>query len=323
VRLPTPAITTRQFRTRLGAWHLDQSEYGEGMAFLAMPQPFDFELTTERFRVFGPDLANLWHEGGLHRVVDGREVRIEAAQKPPVARMNRATSEAASTSAAAGGIDVEPLDDESRAVALKLLGAEFDLADFTPDDPILAAQVERLRGLRPAIAPDPFEMLVGAITAQQISMFAAFAVRNRFIERFGARADLAHAFPTAERVAAAAPDELLALGFSRRKADYLLNLARSDLDFASLAELPDDEVKATLVRLPGIGEWTADWFLARHLARPHAWPAGDLALRYAVSSFYGDGRVLSIQETRELGPRFHPFQNLTAHYLLAANRNPA
>ena len=79
------------------------------MAFLAVPQPFDFELTTERFRGFGPDLANLWHEGGLHRVVGGREVRVEAAP---------------------GGVDVEPLDEETGRVLLKLLGAEFDLAGF-------------------------------------------------------------------------------------------------------------------------------------------------------------------------------------------------
>ena len=52
-----------------------------------IPEPYDFELSTERFRVFGRDLANLWHEGGLHRVVDGREVRIDAAP---------------------GGVDVEP-----------------------------------------------------------------------------------------------------------------------------------------------------------------------------------------------------------------------
>jgi DNA-3-methyladenine glycosylase II len=272
------------------------------MALVAMPQPFDFELTTERFRVFGPDLATLWHEGGLHRVVDGREVRIEPAQD---------------------GVEVEPLDDGIRIVVLKLLGAEFDLAAFRPEDPILVAEVARLYGLRPTIAPDPFEMLVGAITAQQISLRAAFAVRNRFVERFGVRADHSYAFPTAEQVAGANPEELLALGFSRRKANYVLNLARTGLDYAALAELPDDDVKATLIQLPGIGEWTADWFLARHLARPHAWPAGDLALRYAVSAFYGDGRVLSVQETRELSQRFDPFQNLTAHYLLAANRNPA
>jgi DNA-3-methyladenine glycosylase II len=271
------------------------------MDFLSFPQPFDFELTTERFRVFGPDLSTLWHEGGLHRVVGGREVRIEPAP---------------------GGVDVEPLDDETQIVVLKLLGAEFDLESFEPPDRVLAAEVARLRGLRPALAPDPFEMLVGAITAQQISLRAAFAVRNRFVERFGVRAVEAYAFPAAERVAGSTPEELTALGFSRRKADYVLSLARSDLDYHALAALPDDEVKATLVLLPGIGEWTADWFLARHLARPRAWPAGDLALRYAVSAFYGDGRVLSIQETRELGARFDPFQNLTAHYLLTANRNP-
>jgi DNA-3-methyladenine glycosylase II len=271
------------------------------MAFLPMPQPFDFEHTTERFRVFGPDLANLWHEGGLHRVVDGREVRIESAPD---------------------GVDVEPLDEQTGPVVLKLLGAEFDLDAFRPADPVLADIATRLRGFRPPLSPGPFEMLVGAFSAQQISLRAALAVRNRFVERFGVRGELAYAFPTPERVATATRDELTALGFSGRKADYLLSLARSDLDFEALAALPDEDVKATLVLLPGIGEWTADWFLARHLGRPRAWPAGDLALRKVVSTFYGDGRPLTTQEVRAIGARFDPFQNLSAHYLLLGNRLP-
>jgi DNA-3-methyladenine glycosylase II len=119
-----------------------------------------------------------------------------------------------------------------------------------------------------------------------------------------------------------APGDLTTLGYSRRKADYVLALARSGLAFEALAMRPDDEVKASLVALPGIGEWTADWFLARHLARPRAWPAGDLALRKVVSDFYGDGRPLTIQEVREIGARFDPFQNLTAHYLLLGHRMP-
>jgi DNA-3-methyladenine glycosylase II len=272
------------------------------MAFLAVPQPFDFELTTERFRVFGPDLASLWHEGGLHRVLDGREVRIEPAP---------------------GGVDVEPLDDDIRPVVLTLLGAQFDLDAFRPDDAILAGLVERLRGFRPPLAPDPFEMLVGAISAQQISLRAAFAVRNRFVERFGVRGELAYAFPTPGRVAEVSADELRALGFSLRKAAYVLGLARADLDYGALAALPDEEVKATLVELPGIGDWTADWFLARHLGRPQAWPAGDLALRKVVSAFYGDGRPLTTEEVRTIGKRFDPFQNLSAHYLLTGSRLPA
>ncbi len=270
------------------------------MAFVRMPEPYDFELSTERYRVFGPDLANLWHEHALHRVVDGREVRIATAP---------------------GGVDVEPADSSTELVVRRLLGAEFDLDafyGFATSDPTLAGLVAEFRGLRPPIAVEPFESLVTSITAQQVSLKAAFAIRNRLIERFGVRARHAYAFPARERLALAEPAELTAVGFSGRKAQYVVGLARSDLDLAALDALPDDEVKHTLTALPGIGEWTADWFLARHLARPRAWPAGDLAVRKAVSRFYGEGLSLSIDEVRVLGERFAPFENLTAHYLLAS-----
>jgi len=269
---------------------------------LRLPQPYDFALSTERFRAFGPDLANLWHEGGLHRVVDGRETRVEAAP---------------------GGVLVEPLDADTEPLVRRLLGIEFDLASFSrfaPSNPTLADIVPRLAGLRPPIAPDPFEALVSSITAQQVSLHSAFAVRSRMIERFGRRAEHAYAFPTRERLARAGEDDLAALGFSRRKAAYVLGLARSELDLDGLAALPDDEVKARLVAIRGLGEWSADWFLARHLARPRAWPAGDLGLRKAVSTFYAGGRPLTIEEVRALGARFEPFQNLSAHYLLVASR---
>ena len=270
------------------------------MATLRLPEPYAFELSTARYRAFGPDLANLWHEGRLHRVVDGREVRIGPA---------------------AEGVDVEPLDPAIEPMVRKLLGTELDVDSFyafARADPVLARLVGEFRGLRPPIAVEPFESLVTSITAQQVSLRAAFAVRNRLIERFGVRAEHAYAFPTRERLALAEPEELAALGFSRRKAEYVGGLARSDLDLTALGVLPDEDVKARLTALTGIGEWTADWFLARHLARPEAWPAGDLGLRKAVSRFYGDGGNLSTEEVRAIGARFSPFQNLTAHYLLAA-----
>ncbi len=272
------------------------------MTLLRLPEPYDFDVSTERFRVFGPDVANLWHEGGLHRVVSGREVRIEAAP---------------------GGVDVEPLDEETEPIVRKLLGLEFDLApfgEFAKGDEVLARFVPLLAGFRPPLAPDPFEALVSAITAQQVSLFAAFAIRNRFVERYGQFVGYAYSFPAPERVAHASEEEIVSLGFSRRKAEYVLSLARSGLDYAELPSLPDAEVKARITALRGLGEWTADWFLARHLARPEAWPAGDLALRKAVSALYRGGQGMTTQEVRELGERFAPFQNLTAHYLLTGHR---
>jgi DNA-3-methyladenine glycosylase II len=258
---------------------------------LTLPEPFDFALSTGRFRAFGLDLANRFVDGVLHRAVDGREVRIAAAP---------------------GGVEVEPLDVVTEPVVEHLLGGPFDLPAFylwAADDTVLRPITERLRGYRPPLQVDPFEMLVTSITAQQISLTAATAIRNRLIERFGRRVGDAWAFPTRERIAAARPEEIVEIGFSGRKAEYAVALARSDLDLSALAGLEDDDVRERITAQRGLGPWTAEWFLARHLARSTAWPAGDLALRKAAADLYG-------VDVTELGPRLHPFQNLSAHYLL-------
>ena len=266
------------------------------MPLLRLPDPYSFELSTERFRAFGPDRANLWQDGALYRVVGGREVRLEAAP---------------------GGVWADPA---AGPEIEHLLGAQWDLgafAEFAASDPVLAVAVERLAGFRPPLISDPFEALVGFITAQQVSLHAAYAIGSRLIERYGERAEHAVAFPTQERIAALSEDDLLALGFSRRKAEYVLGLARADLDYAALAELPDEEVKRRLTAIRGLGEWSADLYLARHLGRPHAWPAGDLVVRKAVSDLYAVAG-----DIREFGARFAPFQNLTCQYLLLYYRVP-
>jgi 3-methyladenine DNA glycosylase/8-oxoguanine DNA glycosylase len=263
---------------------------------VSLPEPFDFLLTTERFRAWGADLANLWHDGGVHRVFDGVEVRIEPAD---------------------GGVATQPSAPPLPAHVRRYLGGPFDLesfAAFAASDSVLARLVAELRGFRPPLAPDPFETLVTSITAQQVSLHAAFAIRNRLIQAFGVPIGRAHAFPARERLANVAMQDLTPLGFSRGKAEYVVGLARSDVDLDELSTLPDDEVKARLIALPGIGEWTADWFLARHLARPDAWPAGDLGLKKAVLHFYGE------DDTRAAGDRFPGQRNLAAHYLLTGLR---
>src|SRR5687767_12240674 len=114
-----------------------------------LPEPYDFALSTERFRAFGVDRANLWHEGGLHRVIAGREVRIEAAS---------------------GGVEVTPYDAVVEREVLTLLGAPFDLDAFyawETDDTVLLRLRPLLAGFRPPLATDPFESLVTSITAQQ------------------------------------------------------------------------------------------------------------------------------------------------------------
>jgi 3-methyladenine DNA glycosylase/8-oxoguanine DNA glycosylase len=268
------------------------------MSLLPLPEPFDFELSTGRFRAFGTDLANRLVDGVLHRAVAGREVRVRAAR---------------------GGVDVMPLDEETRPVVLKLLGAQFELEPFyrwaVERQPVIAELTVKLAGFRPPLQPHPFEALVTSITAQQVSLFSAVAIRNRLIQAFGTPVGEAWAFPTRERIAAAEEAELVAVGFTRRKAEYAVGLARSALDLHELATLEDDEVRERITALRGLGPWTAEWFLARHLARPHAWPAGDLALRKAADVLFG-------VDVASLGPTLAPFQNLSAHYMLTGTLVP-
>ncbi len=269
---------------------------------LPVPQPYDFHLSTVRFRDFGSDGATVWHEGGLHRVVGGREIRVEPTD---------------------GGVLIEPGGTEAERRSRGCSGCRSISRRFERGrsrSPCSGPIVGPLAGFRPTLNPQPFEALVVAITTQQISLRAAAAIRGRFVQRFGVRHQIAWEFPSRERVARLTPDEITAIGFSRSKAAYVIALARSDLDFAALETLPDEDVIAALTALPGLGRWTADWYLARHLARPHAWPAGDLGVRKAVATFYADGRSLSIPEVRAMGDRFAPFQNLSAQYLLTAAR---
>ena len=269
---------------------------------LPIPAPYDFELSTTRFRNFGSDGATVWHEGGLHRVVGGREVRITPEE---------------------GGVAIEPWSEEAATEVALLLGLAFDLDAFyewAAGDATLELVVGSVPGFRPTMNPKPFEALVVAITTQQISLHAAASIRGNLVRRYGVRHDVAWEFPTREQVMQLRPRHFTPLGFSRAKAEYVLELAHSDLDLDGLAALDDDEVIAALTSVRGLGRWTADWFLARHLARPHAWPAGDLGVRKAVSTFYAAGQALSIEEVRRMSERFVPFENLSAQFLLAGAR---
>ena len=154
---------------------------------LLIPEPYDFALSTERFRAFGPDLANLWHEGGLHRVVGGREVRIEAAP---------------------GGVDVEPLDAE---IAPVVASCSASASTWTPST-AFAARPTRCSRDRRALARLPAAARAGSVRdARHLDHGAAglalLGVRDpqpddRALRRAGRRA---YAFPTRERLARRGP----------------------------------------------------------------------------------------------------------------------
>jgi DNA-3-methyladenine glycosylase II len=167
-------------------------------------------------------------------------------------------------------------------------------------------------------------MLVTSITAQQINLRFAFAVRSRLVRRYGEKfkynGQNFFAFPAPEKLARVKVSSLRQLQFTEKKSEYTIGLARAirdgRLDLAALSRQSEEMIAEKLMALHGIGRWTVDWFLARCLGRGHAFPAGDLGVRKAVQHFYFNGEQQPEAELREFAKRWGEYANLATHYLL-------
>lgn len=145
-------------------------------------------------------------------------------------------------------------------------------------DPALAASVERF-GPPPLWAREPsFATLIHLILEQQVSLASARAAFDR-LEVAMAGAIEPSAFLELSEA------QLRTIGFSRQKAGYARDLAGAladGFDLEGLADMPDEEARSSLMRLRGIGRWTADIYLIMCLRRPDVWPHGDQALATAA-----------------------------------------
>lgn len=154
--------------------------------------------------------------------------------------------------------------------------------------------------------PQGFASLLNTVTGQQVSTASAAAIWGR-IEGAG--------LVTPEAVLAAGEEGLRAVGLSRPKIRYALAIAASGMDFAGLAALPDDEVIARLVALPGIGRWSAEIYATTALGRADILPAGDLALQEAARLLYRlDARPTELA-FRAMGQAWSPWRGVAARLL--------
>ncbi len=283
----------------------------------------DFEATLDRYRRYGSDLANRFHDGVFSKVVRTPKglclfELYQSGKKIELSLKSKGEARDSDPSAI----------DAALVVAKKILGLSFSLQDFyvfASDDPVLTASIRAHYGLRPNLQVDPFEMLVASITAQQINLGFAYTVRGRLVAEYGEKLQVDgeeyFAFPTPGILADLQLGDLLPLQFSRQKERYILNLAQAirsgDIELDRLAEMDDASVQKNLTALVGIGRWTADWFLARYLGRGNAIAAGDLAVKRSIERHYFDGERVSEERIRDFASVWGDFTNLAVQYLLA------
>ena len=293
---------------------------------LPVDGPLDPGATLARYRIWGEDPANRVSDARCRRVLrlDGRLMPYEVRWSGSVDDARLAIDvpgERASTVREAVVSEVR-----------RIFGLDFDLPGFyrmAKADPALAPLITPLHGLRPTLTPTALEMLVGAITAQQVNLTFAFALRASLVRRFGTAVDHdgepLYAFPEAAVLARVPVRTYRALKFSTKKGEYVRGVARAVadgvVDLPTLTAAPSDVVIESLTALHGLGRWTAEWFIARCLGRGDVCPAGDLAVRKVFDLYYPRRRPYTEDAMRRRAAvAWGSYQNLAIHYLLAGLR---
>jgi 3-methyladenine DNA glycosylase/8-oxoguanine DNA glycosylase len=164
-----------------------------------------------------------------------------------------------------------------------------------------------------------FEALAEAIVYQQLSPRAAATIFGRFCGLFAS----APACPTPEQVLAASEETLRAAGLSGSKQRALHDLARRAVEgeLPTLEEargMDDEAIIERLVRVRGVGRWTAEMFLIFTLGRPDVLPADDYGLRRGFQVAFGTTEIPARDEVAGRGARWAPYRTVASWYLWRA-----
>ncbi len=161
---------------------------------------------------------------------------------------------------------------------------------------------------------DYFNFLIKSIIGQQLSLSAAASICKRFEKYFGSN-------PEPIKIIRARETTLRKLGLSKAKSVYVKELASAvynkNLILDNIDKLTDEEIIEELIKVKGIGTWTAHMFLIFALARLNILPSGDLGFRKAIMLNYGLKNLPTEKEVVEISGRngWSPYNSLAALYL--------
>ena len=207
----------------------------------------------------------------------------------------------------------------------------FDLdRDLTPfyvlakADPLLKGPAQKFYGLRVIGVPDLFEALCWGILGQQINLAFAYMLKRQFVEKFGNFLDWNGrkywAFPSYEQIAQLTPEDLADIKMTRRKSEFIIGIAQlmasGELSKEKLLRLGSlKEAENSLIKIRGIGPWTANYVLMRCLRFTSAFPIDDVGLHNAIKHLTGSEKKPPKEELLEFAARWSNWQAYATFYL--------
>ena len=184
-------------------------------------------------------------------------------------------------------------------------------AELMKRDRIMRKLIPQFGDLQLTGRGDAFTTLARSIIGQQISTKSAQVVWQRFLEA------CPKCMPA--QVIKTGPENLVACGLSKRKAEYILDLANhfkaKTVHPDKWAEMEDEDVISEMLQIRGIGRWTAEMFLIFNLLRPNVLPLDDPGLLKGISDSYFSGEPVSRSDAREVAANWEPWRTVATWYL--------
>jgi DNA-3-methyladenine glycosylase II len=184
-------------------------------------------------------------------------------------------------------------------------------ADLVKRDRILKRLIPKFGPVHLINGGDPFVTLARSVVGQQISVPAAQAVWERVKQACPKLAP--------SQFVKVGQENLIGCGLSKRKSEYLIDLARHFVSGALHVDkwmsMEDEAVIAELTQIRGIGRWTAEMFLIFNLSRPDVLPLDDLGLIRAISLNYFSGEPVTRSEAREVAANWEPWRTVATWYM--------
>lgn len=284
---------------------------------LPTPTEFSFDLCLDFLKRSPKEL--------LHRITDNGVVKAIRVGSEVVVF---------SVSAVAGGLRISLLTKDSSSSTKEAVQAYvrewFDLdTDLKPfyqlalKDKLLGAAVSRFFGYRIVGQPDLFESLIWAVLGQQINLGFAYTLKQRFVQSFGERVVLADheyfLFPSPATVSIISPENLLALQFSGQKSRYTIAIAEAFRDGIlskeKLKALSLTDAKQELMKIKGVGNWTANYALMKTFHYPDAFPLEDAGLHNAIKNLRKLKRKPTTEEVKRIFRKYKGWEAYATLYL--------
>ncbi|KFF57558.1 DNA-3-methyladenine glycosylase [Bacillus subtilis] len=226
--------------------------------------------------------------------------------------------------------DSRPIEKWKREEIVNYIHEWFDLDnDLTPfyemakADPLLKMPARQFYGLRLVGIPDLFEALCWGVLGQQINLAFAYSLKKQFVEGFGDsiewNGNKYWVFPPYEQIARLTPTDLADIKMTVRKSEYIIGIAKlmasGELSREKLMKMNFKDAEKYLIKIRGIGPWTANYVLMRCLRFPTAFPIDDVGLIHSIKILRHMNRKPTKDEIIEISFPWKEWESYATFYL--------